>query len=369
MLKLTNNQKRVLIGLCQLPMSSDTVIAEESEVKRSTFATVKKKLLEPPHSLISQLNVPNFQMLGAELITVGSSNLNQNMSINYDRTEVINRIHHFPNIISAFTDLKAGFVLVVSKNFTDLLIAHNAVASFYVEEGLTEFSDMLRSVVPLKPEGIFRFFEYGRLLSKYWGIPLVDGSSSNLNPNPPNNHPISSQISPLGWKIFNTMLDHPESSIMDLAKLLGNPRNTIARWARKFQRMNLYSTRFIPDLIKLGINVQLIASISVQGLDENRRLEIIRLVDDHFLPISLFCSYNEIVLFAIFPNYRSLRDTETQFFDEMNRRSLPFKINKKFLLPINNIIKPKTMKESFSPLVTYLRNSTKYSLEPYSKIT
>ncbi|MFX0138394.1 MAG: hypothetical protein ACFFDN_32430, partial [Candidatus Hodarchaeota archaeon] len=278
-------------------------------------------------------------------------------------------LHYFPNIISAFTDLKAGFVLVVSKNFTDLSIAHNAVASFYIEEGLTEFSDMLRSIIPLKPDGVLRFFEYGRFLSKYWGIPIRDGSPFDLTNRASDIHPNLNQISPLGWKIYNTVLDYPESSIVDITKLLGKPRNTIARWIRKFQKMNLYSTRFVPDLIKLGVNVQLIASISVQGLEETKRLETIRLVDNHFLPISLFCSYNEIVLFAIFPDYRHLRDTETQFFNEMNKKSLPFKINKKFLLSINKILEPKSIKDSFTPLVTYLRNSEKYSLEPYSKIS
>ncbi len=369
MLKLTNNQKRVLIGLCQFPMSSDSSIAEKSNVKRSTFATVKKNLLESSNSLISPLNIPNFQMLGAELIIVGSSNLNTNVSQNYNRTEVIDRLHHFPNIISAFTDMKTGFVVVVSKNFTDLSIAQNAVASFYVEEGLIEFSDMLCSTIPLRQEGLYRFCDYGRFLSKYWGIPIGNGSVHNLSQKSSDIHPNFNQISPLGWKIYNTVLEYPESSIVDLTRLLGKPRNTIARWVRKFQKMNLYSTKFIPDLKKLGVNIQLIASISVQGLEENKRKEIIRLVDNLFLPISLFCSYNEIVMFAIFPDYRFLRDTETRFFNEMNRRDLPFKINKKYLLSINKILKSKTMKESFSPLVTYLRNSEKYSLKPYSKTT
>ncbi len=345
-------------------MNSDSFIAQNIGVKRSTFATVKKRMLQPPYSLIRPLHIPNFIILGAELLTITFIKLYPDKVAKLREIDASETLGHFPNIISLFGGSQKSIALLVSKSFTDFSLAQSAFASFYIEQEYLSPSDIYRCNIPLQSNGIKRFLEFAQYLSNHWKIPLNE--ESQLESVFPSNTTDFQRISPLGWKIFEGLLSHPESSIIELSKRLEKPRNTVSRWLRTFRKMNLYQTRFIPDLIRIGVNIQLNVMLDVQGLQREQLLEILKLIDNLFLPTDLFWYHSGIVFFAVFSGYESVRHTETQFFDEMNARHIPYRLQSKFIISTKNIDRRKSFEQSFAPLTSYLRNPTKYSLIPYN---
>ncbi len=362
-LKLNENNKRIILGLALFPEKSDTFISDKIGVSRSTFTTIKKKICSSSKPLISAINLPNFLFIGAELISLCIFRLNLNKTFKYDPSELLKTLNHFPNIFSVFTDSFYHFVFLISKSFTDMIITHDYLSEFYIEENLIKETDFFRLDFPLYKNGIIRLFEYGRPLSNLWKIAINNENPLSLSENL--NHSNLSNISPLGWRIFEELLTNPEIHVSEVMKIVKKPRNTISRWNYKFQKIGLYYKRFIPDLNKLGLKIQVIYSLSVKGLDETEKLEIQKLIDSYFLPVTFFSSQRELLFISIFHDLQSLKDVEIKFISKMNSKNLLLTIDKKIVILLNNIQYLKLMTESFSSLVNYLRNPIKYNIKQY----
>ncbi|MFW9778834.1 MAG: hypothetical protein ACFFE8_08270 [Candidatus Heimdallarchaeota archaeon] len=360
---LSVNEKRVLIGICSLPYSSDSEIAEVVNTKRSTFGNIKRRLFDD-FQAVQSLNVPNFQALGAELFMFGLTLMNPIKIESLDRQEILSRLNAFPNIIYSASDLNAGFAYLVSKSFTDLSIAHNSIASYYIEELLTYPEDVHRAIIPLgKPYGIIRFLEFGRILQKVWDVSIH--SPTDL---PPISSPLqesSLQISPLGWEILRSLLRHSSFSIIEHAEALNRSRNTISRWISKLTGIHLYHPRFIPNLHLLGFNLRVLGSFSLEGLKQIQQLEFLELVDTFLLPDSLFLSFREIVFSAVYPDYTTFRSRENQLLTALSKRNLPLIVKFKIEMTLDRLIVAKDF--SFSSLIDYLRTPKEQILASYQR--
>ena len=67
-IKLTTNEKKVLVALVRYPHAHDARLSELTGVKKSSVAAIKARLKK--RGIYSTRVVPDFQRLGAELITL-----------------------------------------------------------------------------------------------------------------------------------------------------------------------------------------------------------------------------------------------------------------------------------------------------------
>ncbi len=356
---LSMNHMRVLIGLCNYPMESDSFIANKIGVKRSTYATVKKRLTDPPNSILSPINIPNFHMLGAELLSIYNVKLNLISGSKDSELKGIEPAIKLPNVIIFFLDSDSGYVLKVSKSFSDLVYTQDLFSGYGGDQDIFSPSNINRIIVPLSYNGFSRFLNYSDCFSYHWNIPIEKDNS--LGPIFPHKKVDLNSISPLGWQIFDSIIKYPDYTILKLAEQLKKPRNTITRWIRRFRAMMLYQKRYLPDLPKIGFNIHLFLSIYVQGVTDEKRSEILHLIKNIFHPEDIFWSYQTIFLSAVFPDYVSLREKEGKFLEEMSLLEFPFTYNK-YTHSINKVMLVKSLKNSLPHLVNYLRGSNKYSL-------
>ncbi|MCK4848127.1 MAG: hypothetical protein KAT16_03805 [Candidatus Heimdallarchaeota archaeon] len=366
-IKLSDNQKRVILGLCLYPMSSDSEIAKKLSVKRSTFSTIKKQLSNPPYEMIHSINIPNAKALGSSVLAVGYIDFNPNKLdafIHERPKEILERLHYFPNLVLSMFGHHSGVSILVSKSFTDIILAHNEVAGFYHENKLTSPQDLHLFIGRNTEDGLHQFHEYGRLLAAHWGIKLEEdyilhSVFSSLGKN-------TERVSSLGWSVYKELISNPGTSTVDLARISGKPRNTIARWVNFFEENHLFQVRYIPNFVKLGFNILTICFLSIRGYDTEKRLQILEMVKKHFYPIDLFSSKKEIVFLSISKDYFSLRAVEGDFFDEIRKNGLNVNIIKKKVFSTQTITFPKTLSESMIPLCEYLQSSGKFDLLPFS---
>jgi hypothetical protein len=348
-------------------MISDSEIAQKLSVKRSTFSTIKKQLLNPPHEIIYPLNVPNARALGSNVLGIGYIDFNPSRLdnfINERPKEILERLKYFPNIVLSLFGHNTGISVLISKSFTDIILAHNEVSGFYHENELTKSQDLHLFIGRNTEDGLHKFHEYGKLLAARWGIKIKeDNTTPSISSSKGR---ITEKVSIPGWKVYKELLMNPGVSVVDLARISGKPRNTIARWVNFFEENNLFQVRYIPDYVKLGFDILSIYFLSIRGLDSEKRFQILGLVKKHFFPTDLFSSNKEIVFLSISKDYLSLRTTEGNFFNELRKNSLHAGINKKKVFSTHNLTSPKTLKESIIPLIDYLKSPGKYDLLPFA---
>ncbi len=150
-----------------------------------------------------------------------------------------------------------------------------------------------------------------------------------------------------------------------MAKICNKPRNTIARWINVFKRKNLYQTRYLPDLSRLGIQIQSFYTLSIRGFSKPLVQNILNLIIAIMRPIDLFVSSREIFISTIASDYFSHREIEASFFEQMNEYQFPYLLQKKVDLSISNMRVKKSLQDSFRPLIDYLQSDVKYSIKPY----
>ncbi|MHA1941293.1 MAG: hypothetical protein ACW97P_06165 [Candidatus Hodarchaeales archaeon] len=363
--KLTTNQKRVIIGLCIYPMSSDSEIASKIGVKRSTFSTIKKQLVKKEPSLIRPINIPNVFSLGAEIISFSysrfdSKNLGKNQNSIYDG--IRKRINQFPNIVKTIFELNQSFSFALSKNFTDIYLAHNSIAGYYYENKLCTPDDLHLFNASIRKNSILKFMDYGDFLLNLWDIDFSLESEKTTLFSSPNKE--SMQISSIGWEIYMNLIENPDFSIIELAKISRKPRNTIARWVNYFRRKNLYQTRYIPNLSLLGIQIQSFYILAIRGYPQPLVDKILNLIIQILKPTDLFVSSREIFISTISKDYFSHRGIEVSFYEKMKKFQLPYMIQRKVDLSISNMTTTKSLQSSLRTLIAYLRLESKYLIKP-----
>ncbi|MHA1214111.1 MAG: hypothetical protein ACTSPG_02375 [Candidatus Hodarchaeales archaeon] len=368
-IKLSENQKRVIAGLCLYPMESDSFISEKCGVKRSTFAIVKKRLVSGEESLLHPINLPNFVKLGAQLVSIGYARMSAFNFSETNRSEVLKRAYAFPNLVHSFIESNKGFALLVSKHFTDFMLAHQAVAYYYLEKEYIQMSHMKTLHFPTDNNGIIKLMEHGENLSKHFGLEFEPTSTTKefFSIQKEDDSFIQS-ISPLGWQVFDALMRYPNFSVVELSELLRKPRNTITRWVRKLQKANLYQTRYIPDLVKMGLNIKVIMFLSVSALENEREKDlVVRNILNYFNPSILFVGRRKLCFFANIANYTLAKEIETKFWVDLNEQDLSVSLEDKFYLTNKNISCTKSTSEALRELLRYLRNPQKFSLNPYPK--
>jgi hypothetical protein len=365
-IKLTNNQKRVILGLCLYPMSSDSEVAKKISVKRSTFSTIKKQLLDPVHGLVRPLNLPNVKALGSNVIAVGYVDFKPrefNIFVQKHARELLGRMYFYPNLVRGLFAHNSGISLLISKSFTDVVLAHNREMSFFLANKVISPQDTYLFIGKTSEDGLHLFQDYGRLLATHWEIKIEDDYKTQ--PVFASNGKNAEKVSSLGWRVFKELIENPGMSTVDLARISGKPRNTIARWVNFFEENHLFQIRYIPDFAKIGFEIQTICSLSIRGYDNEKRTQILDMIKRFFYPTDLFSNKKEIVYFSISRDYYSFREAEGNFFDELRKNGLHVDIIKKKVFSTQNLFNAKNLEESMIPLIDYLQLPGKFDLRPF----
>jgi hypothetical protein len=319
-------------------------------------------------ALATPVNIPNVLSLGASVIAVGTVRFNPNEMDKFRLNrpqEILTRIHYFPNLVSVAFESYNGISILLSKSFTDVILAHNASAGFYLENNLSTSSDLSLFINTLKDKTVHHFMEYGSFLEWYWNLP--DKQSYHPSPIFSSSKTHLKQISPIGWEIYSSIIENPGKSILELSEIVDKPRNTVARWLRFFQKSQFYSTRYIPDLSRFGLKIQTYYKLSVRGLEERSKQRLLVLLKKILYPIFLVSGQREIILYTIADSYNSHREMETRLLNTLERENIGFQLVNKINFSINNVIFPKEFQKSLINLVEYLKTQDKFSLEPFKE--
>ncbi len=249
---LSHNEKLILYGLVKYPRRSDNEICNIFDLKKSTFSTIKKRLLHKKY--FRSIRVPIFQHLGCELLVVSYGKLNQQTTLK-ERLNISKKLWlGTPEHFYLISESNQAIILSISRNITDFEERFEDITQIYKEYEFFEGHGFTPILFPFNLFRIFNFFDFTPFLNRFF----------NLNFKTNNSDIISKKVlcevkyrdmTKLEKQIYYQLVLHPDFSDYKIADVAGCSRHTVSRMKNDFFENKLLRTTKIVNLGKLGLGI------------------------------------------------------------------------------------------------------------------
>jgi DNA-binding MarR family transcriptional regulator len=322
--KLSPNEKKVLVGLIRYPSKKDTEICAILEMRKSTFSTIKSRLEE--QKIYERISIPGFPKIGAELFCLTLARLSLRFN-SEERLEYLQEVLTlFREDVFALGEAENMMLLTITKNFTDFDRNNQLLAQTGSEKNIFLRTALKYLVFPFETTHFIRFFSYAPLISNLFNI---ESPSDVDNDKIPENDSLiyeesleKFKLSQTERKVFNGLLEFPDKSNRSLAEEINVSKNTLATIKKRYLEEQLVLPRIIPNLTKLGIKLMILFHGSFHsGTKISQRQLGIKKVDNTLNPILLLVKDLEfLILFATrnFEDYHAQITEVLHYFSEFS---------------------------------------------------
>jgi predicted transcriptional regulator len=326
---LSEKEKIVLSSLVANPSYSDIEIASNVGIKKSTFATIKKKLFQ--RKLFKKYYIPNFADLNAEIFSITIREVTdfsaEKISPGILKDFQIEEGNE--NIILIGMEANIAIAASIVRNYSDLVknqwkferIAKNLGMLFKFQHNLA---------IPILFSNFYRVLDFSISLPRHLGVdtqifqfePLFRASELNLS------------ITKLGWEIYLAFLKNPGFSPKEIASTIKRPRTTTTRWLRTFLQTRLLTPRILPNIQKIGYKICLITQLEVLSTLPTHFTNICQIIDKTISPEFLVQSNTSIFVISMFGTFDDVRQAEDDFLRLVETENINFKTKYRFIFSL-----------------------------------
>jgi len=249
---LTDKEKLTLYGLTKFPNTTDKNLSQRLGVKHSTITSIRHRLRQ--NGYYRTLKVPMLQKIGCQMLVIIYTNFSLLIPVE-ERVKITGKtIEVFDEIFYSVGEADKGFSLSLSKDYATIGKINDIRTQTFGTRGLLENQYPNLVVFPFDISRIYRFFDYSLLLKKTFNLDLPDNEGSDLfDPGMWETDNIT--LSNTEKKVFNVLIENPESSDSEVGELIGISRHTVSKLRRDFESRRLINTINIPNLKKLGFDI------------------------------------------------------------------------------------------------------------------
>jgi len=297
-MKLNDIERKILCGMCKNPYMSPKDLAEFLDLN---YWTVYKSINKMKNKgIFKEVVIPNFKALGFELLVVGYGSLTKKKMDVLQRVRTLKTELKFSSgIFYSFAESYRGFVLAVSRNFTEvakgLIYAERLI---HVREFLKgESTEMV--ILPFEITEIPLFFDYSNLICKEFNLDIKRKSER------------VTRMKKLTKKDAQVMLEivrDPEAKISHIAKTLNMAPQSVSKIKERLFAEGYIFKRIIPNLPLLGYDVLVFAHWN-SNPEVMEKMQNINLEDFGYdLSNVVFSAYNSLEGVALAP-FKSLKES------------------------------------------------------------
>ena len=297
-MRLNNLDKNVLCGLCKNPELSPKILAELLDLN---YWSVYKSIMKlRAQGIFKEIIIPNFKLLGLELLVVGYGSLTKR------KMDVLQRIrsmrNYFPyssGIFYSFAESYRGFVLAVSKNYTEI-----SKGLIYAER-LIKVREILRRentqmvILPFEITEIPLFFDYSNLICKDFEIEIEKRKKRFKEPR---------KLGKNATKVILEIVKAPSAKIAHIAKNLNMTPQSVSRIKERLIEEGYIFKKIIPNLPLMGYDVLVFAhwTSNPEAMDKIHNIKLEEFGYD--LSDIIFAAYNPLEGVALAP-FKSLKES------------------------------------------------------------
>ncbi|MCE7735687.1 MAG: Lrp/AsnC family transcriptional regulator [Candidatus Heimdallarchaeota archaeon] len=248
--QLSQNEARVLHSLVRWPNLSDQAIHSEIGMKKSTFSSIKARLRE--HDYYRRYYIPNFPLIGFELLMVMHGHLNRFTTLDERMRVAGETIKAFVEDFYIVSESNKAFNLSISQNYTEYSKNQELFYQIYSENKFLTRQGMQIDAYPFEISRIRAFMDYEALVARLFGF---ESSEYNEDLLIPTEGVQMIKLSKAERKVLAGLVKYPEESDTLIAEKVGVSRNTVANAKRKFLKNKICFPRVVPNLEKLGLKL------------------------------------------------------------------------------------------------------------------
>lgn len=336
---LTENEKKVFQGLVAYPEYNDIELSKIVKIKRSTVTAIKNRLLKEGY--YSSYKIPDFRLLGCELMIIVSARLNpsqQNRSIISTLFTELSEIPESVYIIGTGNNLLA---IKISRNFTDFKKQMDEFIAKYKKNSVITETEV--RYFPFETSNLRRFFDFTQHLSLLFELPIPEQGAHKASA-------IKRDFTRKEKHIFYALVKHGSLNDSEIALKARLPRPSISQIRRKLLELGYIREANIPDPLQLRSELIVQYSIRLDFKSEGAQAESLkaRIAE---LPSTFFMLSNdsEVCSLHIYSDYSSSQE-------EHNRIVTLFQavMGENFHFTIFPVTQLKKTSLSFAPLLRKL---------------
>ncbi|MFX0100123.1 MAG: hypothetical protein ACFFCS_11130 [Candidatus Hodarchaeota archaeon] len=157
-------------------------------------------------------------------------------------------------LVLSIGELEKGFSLSLSSNYSNLGRINETRTETFGHIGLLEEEYPLEIIFPFKISKVVRFFDFSRLLQRYFDV------NSNYQKKKDESKILFKNgqdiiLSKKEKKAYYAFIKYPEETMQKLSEILDISRHTLSKMKKRFLSENLLKPVTIPNLKKLGFNL------------------------------------------------------------------------------------------------------------------
>ncbi|MBW2966131.1 PAS domain S-box protein, partial [Candidatus Woesearchaeota archaeon] len=251
-ISLTDKEKLVLWGITKYPNNSDKQLSKKLKIKRSTITAIRNRLRRDNMYVI--MNIPNFKVLGAELVTFTYGRY----SIPFEkRKEIAEK--------KELTSPETNYLVATDNEFVSGIISKN-MAEFEKKIAPTISTANKYNILKNYKEAhflyelnkIYKFLGYSDLLKHLFNIKPQEKAEEEEEEEEEEVH---RRLSKNEKNVLLKLIEYPELSAYDLSFKVNLTRATISKIKKKLIKQKLIQTIVMPNTAKLGLELLMLTHI------------------------------------------------------------------------------------------------------------
>jgi hypothetical protein len=303
---LTNNEKKVLYGLCKFPMITDSELSKILQMKLSTLTSIKRRFAVQGY--YRSIMFPFLNRLGCELLAVIYMQFNPVIPLK-QRIETTKRtIEVFDEIFFSVGEQEKGFSISLSQNYTNIGRINEIRTETFGKLGLLEKEYPHEVIFPFETSHVHKFFDFSSFLQHIFQL---DYGQKTVTTSALFHNTDSVDLTPKEKKVYSALVEQPTATTQQIGDLVQQSRHTVARMKKKFFNEGLLSVINLPNLKTLGVEILAFYHISFNPnkAPSARDLSILNSPSTVFFASRKF----EAVLLSAYQTYQDYKE------DEMNK--------------------------------------------------
>jgi len=324
---LTYNEKMVLYGIVEYPLYSDIEISKKLKIKRSTINAIKNKLRKEGY--YSPYRIPNFSLLGCELISVIHAKLNSMEQYKLKKFDMLKELEKIPEKINLTTTNRDLLCICISRNLTDF--RKNIESIFYEYKKFNLIDSINIIYFPYELSKIEKLFDYGQTLKSLFGLYVQDEPKTKYKE-------VKRELTKKEKSILYALVKFPGLNDSEISEKTKIPRPSISQTRRRLIQEGFLREVNIPHSLQLKCELLVLKHIKFNSKIPlstiKRGIEYFKNSHSSVLTLATDTEMWNVEVFNNYADYDTKQNNDYQFY---NKNQLLDKIPTSNILPLTHI--------------------------------
>lgn len=238
---LTGNEKLVFYGIVRHPLLNDIELSQKLKMNRSTITAIRNKLSR--ERFYSTIIIPNFSMLGCELVTVAYSPLNPLHNDAAKRSALFRETAGAPEQVCLCATTNSFLSLCISMNITDAKKHMDLTFASYEKAGLS--ANFRQVYFPLGISSFEKLLDCSSYLGSLFRLDMKEGGETRLPK-------VTRKLTQNEKATLLALTKFPSATDSELSGISKLPRPSISQARKRLLKDGFLNIVNLPNLPKLG---------------------------------------------------------------------------------------------------------------------